>query len=323
MEFGTRKRRVLICKLATCSITCQENKRERMALAYRSIGLTGKPGSAAVQRTLASLAAGLRARGVELCVDRAIGGESDDPVCNADEIAARADLVVCIGGDGTLLHAARRYALDGLPLVGVNIGRLGFLVDVAPDEIEARLDELLAGGFIEERRLMLEMEASDGDRKIGHGVAFNDVVVHKADPSRMLEFSTYVDATGITTHRADGLIVATPTGSTAYALSGGGPILHPSMDAIVMVPICPHTLSDRPLVVPAQHRITLTIAPETGSGQVSCDGQPSIQLPAGARVGIQRCAHPVRLLHPPDYDYYHILRNKLHWGRDPGIRGGE
>lgn len=292
-----------------------------MGLAFSRIGLTGKPGASAAKQTLQMLARHLRERGVDVRFERGVVDGVDEASMDASSLAGSVDLVICVGGDGTLLHAARHYALAGLPLVGVNIGRLGFLVDVSPEEALTRLDELLEGQFIEEHRLLLDMAAYVGERELGRGIAFNDVVLHKGDVSRMLDFATLVDSVGVSDHRADGLIVATPTGSTAYALSGGGPILHPALDAVVMVPICPHTLSDRPLVVPGLHRITLTTGGKTGDALVTCDGQPGIRLPPGAHVAIRRSARSVRLLHPADYDFFAILRDKLHWGREPGTGG--
>lgn len=289
-----------------------------MAPTFSRIGLTGKPGDAAVRGVLARLAAFAHARGIEILADAGVGAGLDAPELGPAELAERADLIICVGGDGSLLHAARQYGLAGLPLLGVNLGRLGFLVDVTPAELEQRLDELVNGRFIEEHRLLLDMVAHRGDEEIARGVALNDVVLHKADPGRMQEFSTHIDGVGVTTHRADGVMVATPTGSTAYALSAGGPILHPTLNALVLVPICPHTLSDRPLVVGAGSRIALAVGGGTGGARVSCDGQRGFTLAAGDTVTVTRSERAVRLLHPPDYDYFRILRDKLHWGRAPG-----
>lgn len=275
-----------------------------MQSAFQCVGLTGKPGDDAVHDVLSRLAGQLTGMGVTVCTDES-------------GLAARADLIVCIGGDGSLLHAAREYGLAGIPLVGVNLGRLGFLVDVSPDRAADDLARILEGEFVEEHRAALEMTVLRAGRPVADGVALNDVVLHKADPGRLLDFSTHIDGTGVTTHRADGMVVATPTGSTAYALSGGGPILHPAMDAIVLVPICPHTLADRPVVVPGSSEITLTVGEGAGGAAVSCDGRPGTALSAGDRVVIARSSRSVRLLHPGDYDFFRILREKMHWGRAP------
>lgn len=288
-----------------------------MKLAFSRIGLTGKPGDAAVHGVLTALAGQLRERGAEVSVEDGLGLPLDLPARAPAELAKGSDLIVCAGGDGSLLHAARQYGLAGLPLVGVNLGRLGFLVDVSPDRLEHDLGRILDGEFVEEQRLLLRMTARRGGKTIAEGVALNDVVLHKADPGRLLEFSTHIDGTGVTTHRADGMVVATPTGSTAYALSGGGPILHPVLDAIVLVPICPHMLSDRPVVVPAASEITLTVGRGAGGGAVSCDGTPGVDLIPGDTITVTRLERSVRLLHPAEYDFFRLLREKLHWGRAP------
>ncbi len=288
-----------------------------MALAFSRIGLTGKPGDASVRALIGRLLERVRALGAEVLVDAAVAHGTAAPGVTGSELAERVELVICVGGDGTLLHAARQYGLAGLPLIGVNLGRMGFLVDLTPDDLDPRLDQVLAGDFAEEQRLMLEVRTDTGGRTEPAVVALNDVVLHKADPSRLLEFSTHIDGRGVTTHRADGIVVATPTGSTAYALSAGGPILHPAMDSLVMVPICPHTLSDRPLVVPASSRIDIRVGPHTGGAQVSCDGQPGRALAPGDSISVGVSDRSIRLLHPVDYDYFRILRDKLQWGREP------
>lgn len=275
-----------------------------MQSAFQCVGLTGKPGDDAVHDVLSRLAGQLAEMGVAVCTDE-------------KELSARADLIVCVGGDGSLLHAARVHGLAGKPLVGVNLGRLGFLVDVSPDRVADDLAKIIAGAYVEEHRMALQMKAFRAGEPVADGVALNDVVLHKADPGRLLDFSTHIDGTGVTTHRADGMVVATPTGSTAYALSGGGPILHPAMDAIALVPICPHTLSDRPVVIPGASEIMLTVGAGAGGAAVSCDGRPGTALSAGDRVVVSRSSQGVRLLHPQDYDFFRILREKLHWGRAP------
>ena len=285
---------------------------------YQRIALTGKPGDAPVAAVLAQLAKLLQDRGVEVRIDSGIGASVDAQPLAPYKLAEWADLVVCVGGDGSLLHAARQFGPAGHPLLGVNLGRLGFLVDLPRTELDTRIDELLAGRFIEEQRPLLDMVARRHDQVLGRQSALNDVVLHKADPGRLQEFSTHINGVGVTTHRADGIVVATPTGSTAYALSAGGPILHPALGAIVIVPICPHTLSDRPLVVGAESEIAISIGAGTGGARVSCDGQPGLALAFGDVVSIVSSEQMIRLLHPPDYDYYRILRDKLHWGRVPG-----
>jgi NAD+ kinase len=267
-----------------------------------------------VTATLTRLVTHLRGRGVttffeqrtaELAADADVG-------MTLDELGRRCDLIIVVGGDGTLLHAAREMADFDLPLVGINLGRLGFLVDITPDHIEDRLDQILQGHYNADTRTLLDARL-DGGPEVGR--ALNDVVIHKWNTVRMIEFETYIDGRFVNAQRSDGLIVSTPTGSTAYALSGGGPLIHPSMDALLLVPICPHTLSNRPLVVPGDSRIELrmrNLDPE--QVRLTCDGQLDLQLTDGAPVVIERSRARIRLLHPRGHDHYGILRAKLGWG---------
>ncbi len=229
-----------------------------------------------------------------------------------------ADLAIVVGGDGTLLNAARNLAPHGVPIVGINTGRLGFLVDVSPDDLLGTLQDILQGKYIAEKRLMLKAEVLRDNKLITEQMAFNDVVVNNQYQARMIEFNTHADDRYINHERADGIVIATPTGSTAYALSSGGPILHPSLEAIALVPICPHTLNHRPLVIDAGVTITVAIDPEcTVEAQVSFDGQANCGLRAGDRVRIHRSETDVQLLHPQGYEFYDILRAKLRWGKQP------
>lgn len=239
------------------------------------------------------------------------------------EMAKLCDVIIVIGGDGTLLDAAR--TLDGadVPLIGINLGRLGFLVDISPEDIIKHLPAMLAGEYISEQRFLLETLLYRDDTVTFSHKAFNDVVLHSGDVLRMIEFETYANEKFISRHRADGMIVTGPTGSTAYALSGGGPVLHPSLDALMLVPICPHTLTDRPLVLNADNSIEI-ILDETNQvpAVVSCDGQLNFALQNGDRLKVNRTPDNVTLLHPNDYDYFSILRDKLGWGRDRYVSPG-
>jgi NAD+ kinase len=227
------------------------------------------------------------------------------------------DLVIVIGGDGTMLKAARSFVDASVPLLGINLGRLGFLTDISRHEMEARLDEVFAGRFQEEERFMLEAVVRREGDELVREYALNDVVVQKWNVARLIQFDTYVDAHFVSTQRADGLIVSTPTGSTAYALSGGGPLLHPGLDAITLVPICPHTLSNRPIVVDGSSQIEVVVDDgEETSAQLTCDGQTSLSLRAGDRLFVHKKERPIRLLHPPGHDYYATLRTKLHWAKE-------
>jgi NAD+ kinase len=241
------------------------------------------------------------------------------------EIAAKADLVIAIGGDGTMLHAARHVATRDVPLVGINRGRLGFLTDVSPEHMLEALDAILSGDHLAERRLMLAASMPN-TRANGALFALNDIVLQKGDTGRLVDFTTEVDGVYVNTHRGDGLIVATPTGSTAYALSCGGPIIQPNVAALVMVPVCPHTLSDRPLVLPSTSTVRVTLDGSGGTpAQVVCDGEPLGKMSEGETLTISLAKRRVTLLHPRDYNYYELLRSKLNWGRAsrdrPATRG--
>jgi NAD+ kinase len=230
----------------------------------------------------------------------------------------RCSLVIVVGGDGTLLRAARAMAGSTLPLVGINLGRLGFLVDISPDAIESCLDAILAGDYTEEPRCMLAATITHGTGQEDAYVALNDVVIHRWNTARMIELETYIDGVFVNAQRSDGIIVSTPTGSTAYALSGGGPLLHPSLDALLLVPICPHTLSNRPLVVDGASRIEIRVCGfDQGNVRVTCDGQTDLSLEPDSRVVIGKAPRPLSLLHPRGYEYYEILRAKLGWGGHP------
>ncbi len=282
------------------------------------IGKTADPGIAPALRTLTDY---LSARGCELRLDAATSGYLGLPGhmgLDREQLAEDCDLVVVVGGDGTLLDAARAVAPKGVPLLGVNRGRLGFMVDVLPAELTQTLDAVFSGQYVREERLMLSATVMVAGKQMGPFYSLNDVVVRNRDFARIIEFDTYANGCFISHHRADGIVIATPTGSTAYALSGGGPVLHPGIPAIALVPICPHTLSDRPLVLDARHVIEVVIDPSQATqALVTCDGQVHQELNSGDRVLIRRSERGVHLIHPPGYDYFKLLRSKLQWGRGP------
>jgi NAD+ kinase len=230
------------------------------------------------------------------------------------ELAKRSDLVITIGGDGTILNAARSIADENVPLVGINIGRLGFLADISPNDFETALDKILDGDYLKAERFMLSASVLRDDKVLFSSDALNDVVMHVRDVARMIDFETRVNGQFVNHQRADGLIVATPTGSTAYALSSGGPILHAGLQAIALVPICPHTLSNRPLVVKADAVIEIIVGDNLHAiAQITCDGQASHEIAYGDVIKIQRKEKSLTLLHPPGHSYFEILRAKLHW----------
>lgn len=240
------------------------------------------------------------------------------------EIAAEADLIIAVGGDGTMLHAARLTGDGKVPLLGVNRGRLGFLADISPAEMLDNLDQILDGDYSRESRLQLNAKITSSDGSERSAVALNDIVLQRRETGRMLDFETRIADRFVNTHAGDGIIVATPTGSTAYALSCGGPILEPLLDALVVVPICPHTLSDRPIVIPSSLDIALKLLHRHDTkAEVSVDGHSLGELEPADSLLISESKNRITLIHPPGYDYYEILRSKLHWGRDSRSRNLE
>ncbi len=284
---------------------------------FRTIGLIAKTDDdGQVAATLDLIHRFLVDRGVDVILDRTTSQVlALEETAPRREIAKHCDLAIVVGGDGTLLTAARSLADAGVPIMGVNLGRLGFLVDISPNTILERLDEMLAGRYTEEQRFLVCAAIEREGRVIQSALAFNDVVMRIKNVVRMIEFETWIDGAFVNIQRADGIVVSTPTGSTAYALSGGGPILHPALEALLLLPICPHTLSSRPIVVDASARIEIRVCPGIREiGQVVSDGQNNIDVAAGDILRIQRRDPRIRLLHPADYDYYGILREKLRWG---------
>jgi NAD+ kinase len=254
----------------------------------------------------------------DLLVGHLTGAGAD--IVAEDDIAS-ADLVIAIGGDGTMLYAGSRVWDHDVPLLGINRGRLGFLADVTPDEMLSSVDHVLNGEYSIEPRLLLEGRLQMASGEVISKTAFNDVVLQRNDTGRMVDFETSVAGQFVNTHAGDGLIVASPTGSTAYALSCGGPIVEPQLDALVVVPICPHTLTDRPIVIAANQAVSIRLLEREDAGaSVSIDGHSIGQLTAKDTLTIAASEKRIRLVHPPGYDFYGILRSKLLWGRDSRVR---
>jgi len=288
------------------------------------VALAGRAVDPRVGEAMQTLAHHLLGKGyvVRVVADEALAlaGAGVHTVLERD-LARDAGLIVAIGGDGTMLHAARMAATADVPLLGINRGRLGFLADVGPEQMIQSVDDALGGRCRAERRMLLAAHVLADGQPIA-ALALNDVVVAKRETGRMVDVRTWVNGAYVNTHVGDGFIVATPTGSTAYALSCGGPIVHPSLDAVVLDPVCPHTLSDRPIVVPSASVVEIELADRFESrAQVVCDGIVLCDLDPGVRLRIERAKVNATLLHPPGHDYYRILRSKLHWGR--GTREGQ
>lgn len=229
------------------------------------------------------------------------------------ELVDRADLVISLGGDGTLLTSARALVDKNTPLLGINMGRLGFLADVSFANFESYLEAVVDGRYTVEKRYFIEGRFYRGDELIATNIALNDIILHSFESSSMIEYEISRGGVLIHIQRSDGVIVTTPTGSTAYALSGGGPIMHPSLETLAVVPICPHTLSNRPIVLPADLPIELRLGQDSLDAKVSYDGHSTQIVKQGDHVHVTRYPEPVTLLHPEDYDYFQVLRGKLYW----------
>ncbi len=232
------------------------------------------------------------------------------------QLIERTDLMIAIGGDGTLLYAAGLVAEHDIPLLGINRGRLGFLTDVLPQDMVTCLTAVLAGECEADRRALLQARLIAASGTETRGFALNDVVFNRLETGRMLDFETRIDGRYVNSHGGDGMVIATATGSTAYALSCGGPIVDPRLNVLVVAPICPHTLSDRPIVVPGESTIDIRLSGQSDAGaQVTCDAAMLGELSLGGRLEIAPAGRAITLLHPPGYDYFRLLRSKLHWGR--------
>ncbi len=271
-----------------------------------------------VRDTLIQTTELLRKRSVEIvfCKDCAeILGEPDVEVQEIPDFGKNLDLVIAIGGDGTILNAARIIQNNPVPLLGINRGTLGFLADVPADRVEEELSKILDGEFVEDKRFMLHGEVYRGNDLLVSSNAFNDIVVQKWNIARLVQFDTFIDGEFLLTQRSDGMIVSSPTGSTAYALSGGGPILNPSIDAMLLVPICPHTLSVRPVVIHCDSKIEIILGKrKIDQAGLTFDGDILAELEPEDRIIIQKSKQAVKLIHPINHNHFSILRAKLGWG---------
>jgi NAD+ kinase len=291
---------------------------------FQNIAVLGRHDDARVAGPMALLVSHLTKSGVEVFASAEMA--LDLPVTRVDEqaLAENVGLIIAVGGDGTMLYAANVASEKDVPLLGVNRGRLGFLADVTPDEMLTSVDHVLNGKYTRESRLQLRATIVRADGSESTGTALNDVVLQRSETGRMVDFETRVGDHYVNTHAGDGLIVATPTGSTAYALSCGGPILEPQLDAIVIVPICPHTLTDRPIVIPAHQTIRLRVLErDETKAEIAVDGHSIGEIRPDDQLTISAAENRISLLHPPGYDFYGILRSKLYWGRDNRLRQSE
>ncbi|WP_228517951.1 NAD(+) kinase [Aliidiomarina indica] len=292
-------------------------KRDMSTPAFSVVGLLCRNESDSASETLHALILALKEHGFSLL----LGEDAPDCIegsalerCSLKQIGERAEVAIVIGGDGRMLGAARTLSQHDIAVIGVNRGNLGFLTDVAPDEAVQQILEVLYGHYRTEYRFLLDAIVTDAQGNQTRGNAMNEVVLHSDQVAHMLEFEVSVDEQFVFSQRSDGLIIATPTGSTAYSLSAGGPILTPELDAITLVPMFPHSLSSRPIVVPGDSKISIKVAPDEEPLHISCDGHIKLSVSPGSTIHIRRQSDRLRLIHPLTYNYYHVLRNKLNWG---------
>ena len=286
---------------------------------FQTIALIGRFADPRVAEAMQALAAHAAGRGVTVLVDESgiVARGAGVVALPEAELVTRAELLVAVGGDGTLLYAARLADGRDVPLLGINRGRLGFLADISASEMFDRFSDVLEGRYSTDLRHLLNARLLDAAQREHSAMrALNDVVLQKRETGRMLDFESWIDGRFVNTHGGDGFVIATATGSTAYALSCGGPIVTPNLDALVLAPVSPHTLSDRPIVVSRHSVVELRLVAQAPvRAQVTCDGILLGDLPPEGRLVVEPAPQTVTLLHPPGYDYFRILRSKLHWGR--------
>ncbi len=267
-----------------------------------------------MQADLADLARHLSAKNIEVWLEQNTAQHAEltgFKTASIEAIGDKVDLAIVMGGDGTMLSAARSLMNSNIPLVGINRGRFGFLTDLRAEDMLAALDRILAGDYQKESRMLLSASIHRAGKLVHQGFALNDVVVKSG--LRLIELQVEINGKFVHKQRSDGLILSTPTGTTAYALSAGGPILHPNLDAIALVPISPHTLSNRPITVNSASKIEVTLV-QVDEAHVSYDGQFQLALEQGDKISVQRAEQTITLLHPSEYCYFDMLRNKLNWG---------
>jgi len=289
-----------------------------MASAFKKIGIFGRVKNPGVKETLKTLIQYLNELGQTVFVESETAPVLEDPtlhLISREEIGEKCDLLIVVGGDGSLLHAAHAIMDQEIPVLGINRGNLGFLTDIHPTQLH-KIKEILNGAYTIEKRFLLTTHIELQQTTVGTDNALNEVALIPNTVPHMIEFEIYIDQQFVCSQDSDGLIIATPTGSTAYALSGGGPILHPQLDAIVLVPMFPHSLSSRPIVIEGNRHIEIIITPNNDTPpRLSCDGRAYINVLPSSHIHIQKNQNQLHLLHPLDYNYYEALRSKLHWGK--------
>ncbi len=287
-----------------------------MKSAFQTVALIGKYMNPETREQVVALARFLGERQVGVFIEEKTAQHSNIKgytTLQMNAIGAYADLAIVLGGDGTMLTVARALVDYKIPLVGVNRGRFGFLTDINSDHMLESVAAILNGVFDTEQRILLEACIERDGTTVGQGYALNDVVVNKNGLARLIELEIHIDGHFVQKQRSDGLIVATPTGTTAYSLSAGGPILYPTLDAIALVPICPHTLSNRPIAISSASEVLIQVV-HAEDASVHLDGQMKMALQPGDRVRVKRAKNTITLLHPPEHNHFDVLREKLHWG---------
>ncbi|MFC4299870.1 MAG: NAD kinase [Castellaniella sp.] len=288
---------------------------------FKTVALIGRHQDSGMDAPLRRLGQALSAAGCTILIEAETGrntGVADFQLASYEDIGTRADLAIIMGGDGTMLAAARQLATSGVAMIGINHGRLGFITDIPLGSADEAITRVLNGAFVQDERMLLEGRVMRGDETIFSGLALNDVIINRAGRGGMIELRVECNGAFMHSQRADGLIIATPTGSTAYALSAGGPILHPQVNALVLVPVAPQTLSNRPITLPDDSVLNITIRAlgrvESGAS-VHFDMQALSNCQEGDRIDVRRSPHRVRFLHPQGYSYFSTLRSKLNWNR--------
>lgn len=286
---------------------------------FNTVGLIGRKQLAQVSETVSQVYQFLNQQGFQVVVAEGTNhciSQSPNLIVSAEDLGKYCDLIIVVGGDGSLLHAARSAILHNKPILGINQGHLGFLADIAPQAFSATLSEILTGQFVVEQRLVLEVEIFSKQQLFYKALAINDAVIKQGNNPSMLNFDIHIDKHCIASERADGIIVSSPTGSTAYALSAGGPILHPRLQAYSLLTMFSHTLSNRPVVVPQESITEISLSPKNlEDASFRCDGLEIIHIPAGSNITIQSYPDKLQLIHPFRYNYFDNLRDKLGWGK--------
>jgi NAD+ kinase len=283
---------------------------------FKTIGIISRPRRSNLVEVVPPLLEWFKKRGVPAVYDTetATALKNGSLGKSRQQVAEESDLLLVLGGDGTILATAREATPRGIPILPINMGSLGFLTSFTAEELYPALEAVLEGRTTVDERVLLQVERVHNDEVLTHQWVLNEAVVHKGTLARMIELELYIDGSFVCRYRADGLIVATPTGSTAYSMSAGGPIVHPAVESILITPICPHTLSDRPVVVPDTSMIELRVADNSDSVFLTLDGQTGVPMAVGDRVKIGRAAERLKLIQPPNKSYFEILRSKLKWG---------